>query len=53
MNSQIRPLDKWWSCPLCKGALHAGGKDKGEGIKVCPNCGASWYILLCRRPSKQ
>jgi hypothetical protein len=25
----------------------------GEGVKKCPNCKASWFLLLCRPPSKE
>lgn len=40
-------MSKEWMCPSCSHSLKPGGKDKGEGIKMCFKCGSSWYILLC------
>jgi hypothetical protein len=39
-----------WCCPHCQTTLHKGRKEDGEGVKRCPNCKASWFLLLCRSP---
>ena len=35
-------------CPNCQTKL-TKKPDTGEGVKVCPECSASWFILECRR----
>lgn len=42
-----------WTCPICQTVLTKGKDKDGEGIKSCPKCGASWFLLLCRHPKKE
>jgi uncharacterized Zn finger protein (UPF0148 family) len=42
-----------WTCPICQTILVKGKDADGEGVKKCPTCQASWFLLLCRHPSKE
>ena len=41
-----------WVCPNCQETLKKK-KDDGDGVKRCPECKATWFIILCRRPQEQ
>ena len=41
-----------WTCPNCQAMLKKQ-RDDGENIKRCPECKASWLIIMCRRPTEQ
>lgn len=42
-----------WTCPICQTVLVKNKDADGEGVKKCTTCGASWFLLLCRRPSAE
>ena len=42
-----------WACPICQTILVKEKDADGEGVKKCPKCKASWFLLLCRSPSKE
>lgn len=42
-----------WTCPICQTVLKRGKDSDGEGVKRCPTCGSSWFIVLCRRPDEE
>ena len=51
MKEQPQDETKDWKCPVCTDTLTIKLK-MGEGIKWCPTCNTSWFILCCRRNRK-
>ena len=41
-----------FKCPNCCIEL-TKVKDTREGIKICPSCKVSWFILMCRGPKDE
>lgn len=44
-------MKEMWRCPACSSRL-VKKEDDGVSVKRCPNCGATWFLVCCRAPSK-